>query len=387
MNDVPHGIMKDSAHEVMSAGVTPPLLLHVFPGFALGGAQMRMAAVANRFGRAFRHAIVSLDGNHAAQARLAPDLDLHFPDIALRKGDTLGNLLRCRAALRALRPDVLVTHNWGTIEWAMANALVGLPHVHIEDGFGPEERARQLPRRVLTRRLVLRRAEVVLPSRTLFRIATGIWRLPRQRVRYIPNGIDLARFSPGTAPSPWPRDLPVIGTVAALRPEKNLARLLHAFARLHGTHAARLVIVGDGPERAALTALADALGIADRVIFAGATDDAPRAYRNFDVFALSSDTEQMPLSVLEAMGCALPVVATDVGDVAAMLAEANRPYVVRQDPHALAEALAALLAAPGEARALGAANRARAERDFDQEAMFAAYAALFADASVSGASQ
>ena len=117
--------------------------------------------------------------------------------------------------------------------------------------------------------------------------------------------------------------------------------------------------------------------IGDWVVFAGATDDAPRAYRNFDVFALSSDTEQMPLSVLEAMGCALPVAATDVGDVAAMLAEANRPFVVQQEAPALASALAALLDAPGARAAIGAANRARARIDFDQEAMFAAYAGLF----------
>lgn len=377
--------MSNDTHEYMNI-MSPedmrepaPLLLHVFPTFALGGAQARMVAVANRFGRSFRHAVVALDGDRAAAARLAPDLDLCFPPIALRKGDTLGSLLRCRAALRALCPDVLVTHNWGTIEWAMANALVGRRHVHIEDGFGPEERARQLPRRVLTRRLVLRRTTVVLPSRTLWHIATETWRLPPRRVRYVPNGIDLARFAPGAEPSPWPRDLPVIGTVAALRAEKNLARLLHAFALLRRARAARLVIIGDGAERAGLMALAAELGIAEWVIFAGATADTPRAYRNFDVFALSSDTEQMPLSVLEAMGCALPVAATDVGDVAAMLAEANRAYVVRQDAQALADALAALLAAPAAARALGAANRVRAERDFDQETMFAAYAALFAE--------
>jgi glycosyltransferase involved in cell wall biosynthesis len=374
--------MRNFVHEEMSGSGPAPLLLHVFPTFAVGGAQLRMAAFANRFGPAFRHAVIALDGVLTARARLAPALEVSFPSIILHKGDTLGSIWRCRAALAALRPDVLVTHNWGAIEWAMGNALVGRPHVHIEDGFGPEERARQLPRRVLTRRLVLRRATVVLPSRTLWRIAAGTWRLPARGVRYIPNGIDLARFAPGpeSSPPPWPRDLPVIGTLAALRPEKNLGRLLHAFALLRAAHPARLVIVGDGVERAALTARAAALGIAEWVTFAGATDDPPRAYRNFDVFALSSDTEQMPLSVLEAMGCALPVAATDVGDVAAMLAPANRPYVVAPDAPALAAALAALLAAPAQARALGAANRARAERDFDQETMFAAYAALFAAA-------
>lgn len=351
--------------------MTAPLLLHVFSTFAVGGPQMRFAAIANHCGAGLRHAVVAMDGDLTAAARLQPGLAIAFPAVAVCKGDTPGNLRRFAATLRRLRPDTLVTYNWGSIEWAMANALVRCRHIHIEDGFGPEERSRQLPRRVLTRRLLLRRAHVVLPSRTLLAIATEIWRLPR--LRYIPNGIDLARFTPG--PPPEPRAPAVIGTVAALRAEKNLARLLDAVALLPQ---GRLVIVGDGPQRGALTAHAAALGIADRVHFAGAMADPAAAYRQFDVFALSSDTEQMPLSVLEAMASGLAVAATDVGDVGRMLDAANRPYVVAQDAAALAGALGALLADAGRRAAIGAANRARAEAEFGAAAMVAAYAALFA---------
>jgi len=347
------------------------LLLHVFSTFAVGGPQVRFAALANRFGPAWRHAIVAMDGDTACRERLDPDLDLTFPAVALRKGDTLGNLRRCRRALLELRPDVLVTYNWGAIEWAMANLLARRRHIHIEDGFGPEERAGQLPRRVWTRRLVLRRATVVLPSRTLERIALDIWRLPPGRVRYIPNGIDVSRFLQGERGG----EVPVIGTVAALRGEKNLARLLEAFALLR--QPARLVIVGDGPERAALEARALELGIADRTNFTGHLAAPQTAYRDFDLFALSSDTEQMPLSVLEAMASGLAVAATDVGDVATMLAEENRPFVVARDAAALAEAMVALLADPARRQTIGSANRARVERKYDQETMFQAYAALF----------
>lgn len=357
-----------------------PLLLHVFPGFGVGGAQARFAAVANRFGSRWQHAVVAMDGDTACRERLRPDLPVSFPQVAVRKGDTLGNVRRFRAVLRTLRPAVLVTHNWGSIEWAIANTLVGVRHLHIEDGFGGEERDRQIARRVWLRRLLLRRATVVLPSRTLWRIATGIWRLDERRVRHIPNGIDLARFGPQPErrPSPFPGDGPVIGTVAALRPEKNVARLVNAMALLRRTHAARLVVVGDGPERGALEALACRLGIADAVQFAGHMAAPQDAYRHFDIFALSSDTEQMPLSLLEAMAAARPVAATDVGDVAAMLDEANRPFVTPLDPAALAAALATLLDRPELRRALGQANRARAERDYDQETMFRAYAELLA---------
>jgi glycosyltransferase involved in cell wall biosynthesis len=352
-----------------------PLIIHVFPGFGIGGAQIRFAALANHFGAAFRHIVVSLDGNLACRERLRPDLDITFPAITAPKRATLANARHFRSLLREWQPALLVTNNWGAIEWAMANLLPVTRHVHIEDGFGPEERDRQLPRRALIRRLVLGRSTVVLPSRNLQRIATTIWRLPAARVRYIPNGIDTARLAAARPATGAVNTAPVIGTVAALRPEKNLARLLRAFAAV--AHPARLVIVGDGPEHAALRALTRALGLEMQVKFSGYIIDPTTIYADFDVFALSSDTEQMPLSVVEAMAAGLPVAATDVGDVRSMLAAENAPFVTRREDSDLARALTALLGDPALRARVGAANQAKAQADFDQAAMFRAYGALW----------
>jgi glycosyltransferase involved in cell wall biosynthesis len=354
----------------------PRRLLHVFSTFAVGGPQVRFCTLVARLGPGWHHDIVAMDGNLACRERLPADASVGFPSVDIRKGEMLGNARRFFRALRALKPDLLVTYNWGSIEWAMANALARLPHVHIEDGFGPEERSRQIPRRVWFRRLLLRRATVALPSRTLWRIATEQWRLPAAHIRYLPNGILLPRFADGPAAT-WPGTGPVIGTVAALRAEKNLPRLLRAFAIVRRDRPARLVIVGDGRERTGLEALAASLGVGDSVHFAGHMAATETAYRGFVVFALSSDTEQMPLSVLEAMAAGLPVAATDVGDVAAMLAEANRPFVVALDDAALARAMAALLDRPDLARAVGAANRARAAAEYDEATMVRGYEALF----------
>lgn len=353
----------------------PPLLLSVFSSFTMGGAQSRFITLANHFGPAFRHAIIAMDGKLDARSRLESGLEPHFPAVEIRKGDTLGNVRRFRRLLRALRPDVLVTYNWGTIEWALANVLPLVRHIHIEDGFGPEERDIQLPRRVLARRLLLRRSTVVLPSRTLLAIATGIWKLNPRRLRYIPNGIDLDGF--GAPPAARLDPTPVIGTVAALRPEKNLARLLRAFRIASERHPARLVVAGDGPERPALAALAAELGIAGRVEFTGYIARPQSLYGGFDIVALSSDTEQMPMAVLEGMAARLPVAATDVGDIRAMLAAPNAPFLVPRDDAALAGALATLLGDAALRRSLGEANRAKAERDYAQATMFAAYDALF----------
>ena len=352
---------------------SPPLVLHVFPSFAIGGAQVRFAAIANRFGDAFRHAVVALDGVADCSRRLASGLDVSFPTIETDKRDPLGNLRRIRGLLRSLRPAVLVTSNWGSIEWALANLAPLARHIHTEDGFGPEERHVQLRRRVWTRRLALRRSIVVLPSRTLLRIATEAWRLDPQRLRYIPNGVDLQRYA---SPPEHVRDhdVPVIGIVAALRPEKNVGRLLRAMRRVEIP--ARLVVVGDGGERETLQRLAGELGLADRVKFAGHVTDPQRLYRGFDLLALSSDTEQMPLSVLEAMAAGLPVAATDVGDVRTMLSDENGPFIVPREEAPLAAALLALLEDPGLRRRIGQANCRKAAQAYDQEAMFQAYARL-----------
>ena len=326
---------------------------------------MRFVTLANAMGNEFRHAIIALDGDTACRARLDPSLGISFPSLALKRGTMFGNLPRIRRFLGALRPDLLMTSNWGSIEWAMANHLPRLPHVHAEDGFGPEERDRQIPRRIFTRRLALRRSEIVLPSRILLNLATNQWRLPPARLHYIPNGVDLARFSPEQNVS----GIKVIGCVAALRPEKNLARLLRAAKLVKARHPIRLIIAGDGPERATLEALSRELGL-DAEFRGNLADPAP-LYREFDIFVLASDTEQMPLSILEAMASALPVAATAVGDIASMIAVENQPYLAARDDQALADAIIGLLDAPDQAQAIGKANRRRAEDRFDEASMIA----------------
>ena len=358
----------------------PSTLLTIFATFGVGGPQVRFAAIANRFPDRYRHLIVAMDGVTAARERLAPELHVTFPSIEIRKGATLTNRRTFRIALREWRPDLLVTCNWGAIEWAMANLPPLCRHLHIEDGFGPEEQQIQLRRRVLTRRLVLARSTIVVPSRNLERIATQIWRLSPRRVRYIPNGIDIARFAAPSDTSLLARikgDGPIIGTVSALRPEKNFQRLLRAFRIVTQQLPARLALVGDGPERPNLERLAGELGIADRVHFAGHVPAPSPFYGAFDLFAVSSDTEQMPIAVIEAMAAGLPIAATDVGDVRTMLAPENASFIGPLDDAALAASLLTLLRDPGLRQSIGAANRAKAARDYDQETMFQAYAALF----------
>ncbi len=169
----------------------------------------------------------------------------------------------------------------------------------------------------------------------------------------------------------------MIGSVAALRAEKNLARLVRAFALVARDVPCHLAIIGDGPERAMLEALAAEHGIADRVTFTGHVAAPQGLYRGMDIYALSSDTEQMPMTVLEAMAAALPIAGTDVGDVAGMVAEENRRFIVPLSDETLAASLRALVDNLALRTVLGSANRAKVAQDYDQQTMFDAYGALF----------
>lgn len=364
----------------------PPHLFHVFSSFEVGGQQMRFAKIANRLERRYRHTIVSVDGNTDCLDRLDPGLDVTVLPVDVEKGRALSlrNLARFRRVLRDRRPDLLLTYAWGAVEWGLANRLPArCPHLHFEDGFGPDEAiGRHFRRRIWFRRVALAGpTEVIVPSRLLERIALESWRIPRRRVRFIPNGIDCARFAAAPDGKALPPRRPgelLVGSVGTLRREKNFGRLLRAFAALPPDPPARLVLIGDGPDRPALEAAARDLGIGDRVDFRGNMMNPERALGLLDVFAISSDTEQMPLSLLEAMAAARPVVSTDVGDVRAMVTEENRPLVVeRDDEAALAAALRRLLTDATLRRRLGNANRARVVREYGEEAMLETYDRLF----------
>jgi glycosyltransferase involved in cell wall biosynthesis len=349
-------------------------LLHVFPSFGLGGQQARLAALARGLGPAIAHQVLSLDGDVSATQLFAGPIDAS--SLALRKTGFIdaGNIRLLDAAIRQSNASILCTYNFGALEAAVANKLgPRLPHIHQEDGFGPDESpTRQKLRRTAFRRFVLGASTTIVPSRVLEKSAREVWGLPEERIRYLPNGVELERFS--TAPR-YPSEVLTIGSVGAFRAEKNFARLIRCFvaASLAG---GRLELVGDGPELAALRAVAMAAG-AD-VVFPGRTTSPEEAYARFDIFALSSDTEQMPLSLMEAMAAGLPVVATDVGDVLCMVSTLNRPFIVPpEDEQGFAQSLAALAADPDLRRTIGEANRRVAVEKFSVDAMTQAYRALY----------
>jgi glycosyltransferase involved in cell wall biosynthesis len=268
--------------------------------------------------------------------------------------------------------------------------------IHHEDGFNQDEAREFKARRVWARRLVLPRVQrVIVPSRRLERVALDTWKLARERVLCVPNGIDLARFEPADGrPSlrqrlGIPARAPLVGFVGHLRPEKNPLRFLKAAARVDPELGAHFLVLGDGPERRACEELAARTPtLYGRTHFAGHVADPRQHYRAMDLFCISSDTEQMPIALVEALASALPVVATDVGDVRAMLAPEQAEWIVpldeRETAWPLAEKLTALLRDGERRAALGRANRAKALREYGFETMLAAHRAEWRSASRGG---
>ncbi len=328
-----------------------------------------------------------MDGQYDALSLMGDKKPLYNGEQVIAKGNTLAATFSCRKFLKAHKPDLLVTYNWGATEWALANSIFPIcPTIHIQDGFGEDEQDREKSSRRMLRKFAYRNcAKIIVPSLTLEKLARESWEVPDERLRFIPNGIHVESFT-GKADTALTKSLgiqksgKVIGTVAALRPEKNIGRLIEAFSLVEDRHPdSQLVIVGDGVGMSALRMLAERVCSKGRVIFTGNMAQPEKILPAFDVFALSSDTEQMPLSIIEAMATGLPIVSTEVGDVKKMVADENKPYIVGREAPVLAENLYGLLRTPTAAEKIGAANYQKARAQYGIDQMVAAYDQLFTD--------
>lgn len=368
----------------MTGARTPVRILHLHSSFSLGGKEARAVRLMNLMGPRARHVILSaVPQATGARDAIDPSIDVRFPADAppLHGKPGLG---RYRALARYMRRfDLVLSYNWGSMDGVMAHRLFSPfrnlpPMIHHEDGFNEDESVRRNWKRSSFRRLALPTTEaLVVPSTLLERIAADEWG-KRRRVQLIRNGIDVASYAKGPA-VPIPgferrEGEVVVGTVAGLRKVKDLPRLVRAVATLPPN--VRLVIVGEGPEREAITAEAAACGIADRLVMPGFMAQPHKWIGHFDLLALSSQSEQAPIAVIEAMAAGLPVVSPDVGDVAAMVSGRNCPFIASDDA-AFRKALASL-AEDAELRArIGHANREVAAARFDESTMVAAYENLY----------
>lgn len=364
-------------------------ILHLHSSFDLGGKEARAVRLMNAFGDRAKHVIVSgVEGAYGARDAIAKGVRY---EIAQNPPPLTGkpSVARYEAIARFMaRFDLVLTYNWGAIDGVMARRVFGKgqpPLIHHEDGFGADEAVRLNPVRNVYRRIALGAAHaLVVPSHRLERIAAQSWKQPQGRIHRISNGIPVAAYGKKPDPRAIPgfKRLPghvVIGTVAGMRAVKDLPMLVRAVGGMKTR--AQLVIIGEGPERAAIAETVANMGMERQVLLPGFLPD-PHTYMGlFDIFALSSKSEQQPIAVMEAMAAGLPIASTPVGDVARMLHPDNVAAIAPDfNPVHLRDRIEVLAAHPDVRAKVGRENQARARALFDEQAMIAAYATLYAGA-------
>ena len=293
--------------------------------------------------------------------RLAPGVSMLSPNSLVR-------------ALRATGADVVHLHTGAWLKGAYAATLAGVRRV-IYTEHGREHHDPPLARfqdRVASR-CTHRRSCVVAVSDRLRAYASARWEFDLDRTVTIPNGVDTAVFFSGHleatrfAPRQGiPDNALVLGSVGRLEPVKGYSRLVAVYAQLREMDFGRplvLVIFGDGTDRAAIERDVDRLGVRDGVRMPGWTERSADAYRLFDVFAMTSHSEGMSVSLMEAMACGVCPVVTDVGSNADVMGAALRSNLVGDDDmHRFVDIAGDFLRSAQRRRAAGETARAHAKQ-------------------------
>ncbi len=303
-----------------------PLVVHVIHHLYIGGMENGLVNLLNRLPQdQFDHAVVCIEDASDFQARIERD-DIEIYSMYRSRHGQWGLRWQLFQLFRRLKPTIVHTRGISGLDALAPALLAGVKvRVHGEHGRDVDDldgtALKPALLRLLHAPLV---SHYVAVSKDLASYLVDRVRVSERRISQIYNGVDTQRFSidrqsarlampPGFADP----DLFVVGTVGRLQAVKNQATLIRAFAELSArtqeADRCRLVIVGDGPKREELAALVAELGISERVLLAGASDEVPRFLAAMDLFVLPSLAEGISNTLLEAMSCGVAVAASAVG--------------------------------------------------------------------------
>jgi glycosyltransferase involved in cell wall biosynthesis len=344
--------------------------------FEPGGTEGQMIELVRRLDRSrFEVHIAALHCRGAWLARAeehAASIE-EFPITGFRRAGTLAQARRFAAWCRTRGVALVHTADlYANILGLPAAAMAGVP---VRIGNRREINPNKAPGHIALQRAAYACAHVVVANCGAAADRLAAERVPRSRIRMIPNGIDPAAYAPHT----YDRPLRRVVTVANLRREKAHEVLFEAAPIvLRRCPDVEFVVAGDGPRRQELEALARARGIAPRVRFIGHVENVPAVLASSDVFVLPSRSEAFPNSVLEAMATGLPIVATRVGGIAELVENQRTGVLVPPDsPRALGHAILDLIQWRSHAARLGRAARAEVEARYSWERMIAAFERLY----------
>lgn len=377
----------------MSRSAQPPLVLHVMFSFAVGGLENGVVNLINGMtpGR-WRHGILALtDISETFVRRIRRD-DVHVESLNKRPGHLVKQYPQVYEVLRRLSPAVVHTRNLAALEVQVPAWAARVPaRVHGEHGWDVNDPGGLRRRYQLMRRLyvpfVQRYVTVSAHLRDYLVDRVGIG---ASRVEHLCNGVDSVKFAPaekGRAsipgspfndPSLW-----LVGTVGRLQPVKDQTNLARAFVRAvqsdpDARRRLRLVIAGPGPLREPILEILRAAHVEDLAWLPGERDDVADILRGLDLFVLPSLAEGISNTILEAMACGLPVIATAVGGNGELVTDGiTGTLVPAADSERLAEAVCAYFVDPVRRRSHSLAARRAVEERFSLDVMVQRYEALY----------
>ena len=368
-----------------------PLIAHVMYRFDVGGLANGIVNLINHMPRdAYRLVVIALTEITDFRRRIVRD-DVQFIALNKHPGHALWMYPRLFRLFRELRPHIVHTRNLAALELAVPAWAAGVAfRIHGEHGRdvgdldGSNKKfqwVRRLYRPFVTYYIAL--------SHDLAHYLTDRVGVGRNKVCQIYNGVDAQRFYPADrrqAMTGCPFDDPdlwLVGTVGRMQTVKNQTDLARAFIEVLRLVPAlrkrlRLVMIGDGSLRQPVQALLEEAGCADLAWLPGERGDVPDVLRGLDCFVLPSLAEGVSNTILEAMACGLPVIATDVGGNSELVDDGSTGILVPPgNVPALAAAIAGLADDGKRAAAMGRAGRQRVEREFSLAAMVDQYRTLY----------
>jgi glycosyltransferase involved in cell wall biosynthesis len=342
-------------------------VLNLIGSLRIGGAEQQVVSLAPLFDRErFRIIVCAMQPGGGLRDRL-DQAGVEYACLNYRVRSCIPAMLRFISLLRREKVDILHTHMYTASKFGrIAGVLAGVPVMIATDhGHDPWKRWWHVAfDRVLLKHTDLR----IGVSQDVADAIRACENPPPEKLAMIPNGVDPERFKPDEAERNAVRaglgiadDEVLVGAVGRLVEPKALHILIEAVSQLAQTMSqVRLVLVGDGPLRSELEKQAADLGISDRVLFAGMRMDIPAVLSAIDVYVMSSKSEGLPVSLLEAMSAEKPVVATKVGGIPEAVTDRREALLVQpNDPSALADAINEVISDPELAAQLGRRARER----------------------------
>jgi len=382
--------MAPPARELTSSSAPAPLrVLHVIDRLDMGGTEyVILKVMAGLEAAEFDHRVCAARGYNDQLAHLQKMREKIF--VAGRNESKFQLLLpRLARIMRNFRPHIVHSRNWGAIEAIPAARLAGVPvAIHSEHGYIPSTASGLPARQRIVRRAAYAMADAVFCVSEELRSyhARQAWLAP-EKISILHNGVDTARYSPQPDLRRTARErlqIPdstlVLGIVSRLVPIKDHATLFRAAARLRDRKIdVRVLVAGSGPEQQRLEAQVEASpALAGRVAFLGASENVPEIINALDIFVLPSLSEGMSNTILEAMSCSIPVIATRVGGNPELVQEGRSGLLFTPGDDAQLAAQIELLGSSIELRRdYGAAGRRRVLEDFSLDQMLANYRALY----------